>query len=95
MANEKVLKFFDALKSNPELQGKLKTALSGLDKHQEDKGAFLTSVILPMAKESGFDITLDDIKEYMAQGHELDDEQMESVAGGYIDVIANAVMPLF
>lgn len=82
MAKENVAKFYEALKSDKELQEKLKSAADAFGGDIENKEAFLTEVIFPTAKDSGFDVTLDELKEYKPENGELDDEQLEAVSGG-------------
>lgn len=82
MAKESTAKFFEALKSDKELQGKLKSAMEAFGGDKKDKDAVLAEVILPTAKDNGFDVTLDELKAYQPENGELDDEQLEAVSGG-------------
>lgn len=84
MAKENVVKFYEALKSDKELQSKLKLAMETFEKDKKGKEAFLAEVIFPTAKNSGFEVTLDELKEYKPENGELDDEQLEAVSGGGI-----------
>ena len=82
MAKENVVNFYEALKSGKELQSKLKSAADAFGGDIESKEAFLAEIIFPVAKENGFDVTLDELKEYKPENGELDDEQLEAVSGG-------------
>ena len=82
MAKENVVNFYEALKSGKELQSKLKSAADAVGGDIESKEAFLAEIIFPVAKENGFDVTLDELKEYKPENGELDDEQLEAVSGG-------------
>ncbi len=82
MAKENVVNFYEALKSGKELQSKLKSDADAFGGDIENKEAFLAEIIFPVAKENGFDVTLDELKEYKPENGELDDEQLEAVSGG-------------
>lgn len=82
MAKENAAKFYEALKSDKELQGKLKSAMEAFGGEKKDKEAVLAQVILPVAKGNGFDVTLEELKAYQPENGELPDEQLEAVSGG-------------
>lgn len=82
MTKENAAKFFEVLKSDKELQRKLKLAMETFEGNKNDKEAILTEVIIPTAKNNSFDLTLDELKEYQPENGELDDEQLEAVSGG-------------
>lgn len=84
MAKENAAKFYEALKSDKELQSKLKLAMETFEEDKKSKEAFLAEVIFPIAREGGFEVTLDELKEYKPENGELDDEQLEAVSGGGI-----------
>lgn len=84
MAKENAAKFYEALKSDKELQKKLKSAMDAFGGGKKDKEAVLAEVIFPTAKENGFAVTLDELKGYKPENGELEDEQLEAVSGGRI-----------
>ena len=68
--SEKQLKaFLEKVKSNTELQDKLKAAAS-------------LEAAVEIAKEAGFAITAEDIRSMQSATVELSDEELEGVAGG-------------
>ena len=71
MSEEQLKAFLEKVKSDTELQGKLKAAA--------DIGA-----VLSIAKEAGFAIASEDIQSMQPQSGEVSDEELEGAAGGFI-----------
>ena len=72
MTVEQAKLFLDALKTDAALQEKV----------QEANIAYLANTLLPIAKEAGFDFTLDELQSLQNQNAELDGADLEMVAGG-------------
>ena len=68
MSEEQLKAFLEKLKSDTELQEKLKAAAS-------------TDAAIEIAKDAGFAITAEDLQSM--QSVELSDEELEGAAGGY------------
>ena len=68
MSEEQLKAFLEKLKDDSSLQEKLKAASDA-------------DAVVAIAKEAGFSISADDLKN--AQVTELSDEELEGVAGGY------------
>ena len=69
MSKEQLKAFLEKVKSNAELQEKLKAAAS-------------PEAALQIAKEAGFSITAEDIQSMQSATAELSDEELEGAAGG-------------
>ena len=68
MSEEQLKAFLEKVKTDASLQEKLKAAANA-------------DAVTAIAKEAGFSISADDLKN--AQVTELSDEELEGVAGGY------------
>jgi predicted ribosomally synthesized peptide with nif11-like leader len=87
MAKQDVLGFYEKLQSDVALQEKIKAAEKSYTGDKEDKEKIVKDILLSVAKEAGFDISLDDIKEYEAsltKEGEVNDSDLQQVAGGTI-----------
>ena len=85
MAKENVRKFYTELAENKELQEKLKKAEKDFDGDGSDKEAVVQEVLIPVAKEAGYDITVEDIRTYereKAADKGISEEELENVSGG-------------
>ena len=69
MSEEQLKAFLEKVKSDTELQDKLKAAAS-------------PEAALQIAKEAGFSITAEDIQSMQSQSGEVSDEELEAAAGG-------------
>ena len=69
MSEERLKAFVEKVKSDTELQEKLKAAAS-------------PEAALEIAKEAGFSITSGDIQSMQSQSGEVSDEELETTAGG-------------
>lgn len=75
-------KFEELLRSNEELQAKLKAATEAFEGDMTDEAAVFDAVIAPLATEAGVPFTLDEAKEFAVAGADLSDEDLDAVAGG-------------
>jgi predicted ribosomally synthesized peptide with nif11-like leader len=90
MSKENVKLFYEALPENRSLQEKFKKANEKYAGQKIDKEAInliLQNELLPIAKEAGFDFTLDEFKEYAQENNQsaagrLSDDELAAVAGG-------------
>jgi predicted ribosomally synthesized peptide with nif11-like leader len=73
MSEEQLKAFLEKVKDDTSLQEKLKAAAD-------------TNAVTAIAKEAGFMISVDDLKN--AQPTELSEDELEGVAGGFINWIA-------
>ena len=74
MTVEQAKLFLDALKTDDALQQKVREA----------DIAYVANMLLPIAKEAGFDFTLDELESLQNPNGELDDADLERVAGGLV-----------
>lgn len=72
MTVEQAKLFLEQLKLNPSLQEKVREA----------NAAYVAEKLLPIAKEAGFDFTAEDLQSLQNPDGELDDADLELVAGG-------------
>ena len=71
MSEEQLKAFLEKVKGDTTLQEKLKAAVDA-------------DAVTAIAKEAGFSISADDLKDFKnAQFSEISDEELEGVAGGY------------
>ena len=71
MAKESAVKFVQAVMDNEELR--------------QRTGAMKPEELIPFAKETGYDFTLEELKEVKKEDIELSPEELEAVAGGNIN----------
>jgi predicted ribosomally synthesized peptide with nif11-like leader len=88
MAKENVAKFYEALSSDAELQAKVKLVndrYAGKDLSAEEKSKAFEEFILPIAKEAGYEFSMDELRKAEQQpgaGEEFSDEELAAVSGG-------------
>jgi len=72
MSKAEIERFVSDLKSNPELLAKVQEGAAGVGS------------VVQIAKDSGYDISPDEAKEYIQEqaGKSLSDDQLDAVAGG-------------
>jgi len=89
MAIENVKAFYKELEANQELQKKIAAADAAYNGDTGDKKAVVEAIVLPIAKESGFDFTaeqlIDYVKQIMLDG-EISEDALASVAGGTTNI---------
>jgi predicted ribosomally synthesized peptide with nif11-like leader len=79
--NNKISEFYAKVNSDENLKAKLEKILDGKD-ISEASDAQLKE-IGEMAKEMGYDFTIDEVKEFIASGEvQLSDDALDAVAGG-------------
>ena len=71
MSEEQLNAFLEKVKSDTELQDKLKAAAS-------------PEAAIEIAKEAGFSINAEDIQSMQSATVELSDEELEGAAGGFV-----------
>ena len=80
--NQDLQNFIESLKTDKALQEKMETAAKNYtgDKTQE---AVLRDLIIPVAKEAGFSLTVEEFKSYESgMVKDIDLDEMDQVAGG-------------
>lgn len=84
MAQENVREFMEFLNRDEELQKKLKTATEAYTGDKTDEKAVFEAVIVPIAKEAGYEFSFEDVEELAkASGvDELSEDELAAVAGG-------------
>lgn len=86
MAKENALAFYKAMNENEELRNKLNIAVEGYAGDAKDRERAVEAILVPLAKEAGYAVTLADLleaeKEIVGPTAELPDGELESVAGG-------------
>ncbi|KZR90085.1 Nif11-like leader peptide family natural product precursor [Synechococcus sp. MIT S9508] len=69
MSEEQLKAFLEKVKADTSLQEKLKAAAD-------------SDAVVSIAKEEGFSISADDLKQSQSRGRKLSEEELEGVAGG-------------
>jgi len=90
MSKENAKLFYEELAKNEALQGKFEVIGKKYEGQKFDEvqmDLICQNEILPIAKESGFEFTLAELKEYkqevtQPQSGKLSDEELDAVAGG-------------
>ena len=85
MAAENVKAFFEALSKDEALQQALREKEVAYTGMKEDREAVVEAVLLPVAKEAGYEFTLEELKaleKSMRPEGELSENELEDVAGG-------------
>jgi len=90
MSKENAKLFYEELAKNEALQGKFEVIgkkYEGQTSDETQMDLIYQNEILPIAKESGFEFTLAELKEYkqavtQPQSGRLSDEELDAVAGG-------------
>ena len=90
MSIEAVKNFYEKIASDEEFQNKLNElqdkATKGLELPlaQDKKEEMVKDVIIPFAKEQGFDFSIEDIKEFEKSiVEQLDEEQLKNISAGF------------
>ena len=85
MAIENVKAFYKKLEAKEELQKKIAAADAAYNGDTGDKKAAVEAIVLPIAKEAGFDFTAEEMLEaetaVNSEG-EFTEDELEAVAGG-------------
>ena len=87
MAIANVKAFYEALQSNTELQEKVNAADAAYNGDATDKAAAVAAILIPAAKEAGFDFTAEELLEFekaaaQKSDDEISEDELEAVAGG-------------
>ena len=85
MAVENVKAFFEVLSKDEAIQQALKAKEAAYTGSKEDRDAVVEAILLPVAKEAGYEFTLEELKKFaksMWPEGELDEAELEAVAGG-------------
>ena len=88
MAKENIKAFFEALSKDEALQKALEEKELAYTGAKEDRETVVAEVLIPAAKAAGYDFTAEELKEFdkgMRPEGELDESELESVAGGVED----------
>ena len=90
MSVEAVKDFYEKIANDEDFQNKLNElqdkATKGLELPlaQDKKEEMVKDVIIPFAKEQGFDFSIEDIKEFEKSiVEQLDEEQLKDISAGY------------
>ena len=81
MSKESAMKFMAEISKGGVLQDKINAAIAGYTGDSSNKKAMFEAVVVPIAKEAGFDISWEEI-EGSADG-ELSADALKSFAGGW------------
>lgn len=82
MAIENVGKFEEILRGSEDMSAKLKAAMDAYSGDKTDERAIFENVIAPLAEEAQLPFSFDEALEYAASPRDLDDAEVEAVAGG-------------
>ena len=90
MAKEKVAKFLEQLAADKALAEKLAADKAYAEQHQGEQAdeaaekAAVGAIVLPLAKEAGFDFTAEELFAYVQEelAGEVSDDEMANAAGG-------------
>ena len=91
--NEGIIKFEELMKTDAQVQEKLKTAMENYTGEQTEEAVF-NNVLAPVAAENGIAATFEEYKEYMESfnNEELSKDELTQVAGGKIEGIGAGYM---
>lgn len=81
MATENASKFEKLLREDEALQAKMEAAFKAFDGDKSDEKAVFDATVAPLAAEAGLPYTFEEAVE-STQDRELDDGELEAVAGG-------------
>ncbi|MBE6480289.1 MAG: hypothetical protein IJI88_00750 [Atopobiaceae bacterium] len=81
MAAENAIKFEKLLSEDAALQAKMEAALKAFDGDKSDEKAVFDATVAPLAAEVGLPYTFEEAVA-STQARELDDAELEAVAGG-------------
>ncbi|MCR4870012.1 MAG: hypothetical protein K5859_01780 [Atopobiaceae bacterium] len=81
MAKENAVKFIELLKSDAELQAKLREATAAYEGPKDEKAVF-EAVVAPLAEQAGLSFNYDEAIAAASAGRDLSDEELGAVAGG-------------
>lgn len=85
MAKEDVKKFSEEVLANKELQEKIMAAQKGYETEGKSEEEIFEDILLPIAKESGFEFTISEYKSAQRgamAGKGISEEELENVSGG-------------
>ena len=82
MAKENVKKFFEEVSKNEDLQKRLKAASEKTNADMQKAVTAHAEAIISVAKKAGFDFTAEEMLFHSACGQELDQDELDAVAGG-------------
>ena len=83
VALDNLIKFEELLRTDDELQGKVKEAVLAFHGDSRDRRAVYEAIFVPVAAEAGLPHSYDDVIEFMSrQSRELEDAELAQVAGG-------------
>jgi hypothetical protein len=82
MAQENVKLFKEKLASSDELKKRCKELEEAYTGDKQDREAIAKAVLIPLAKEAGIPVTLEEFKAEETKEGCLSDEDLESVSGG-------------
>lgn len=82
MAVENVGKFEELLRSDEDLQAKLRAAAEAFQGDKDDARAVFEAVVAPLALGVGLPFTFEEVSASATTGCELDDAALDAVAGG-------------
>ena len=78
-------RFEELLRSDEELQAKLRAAMEAFEGDVSDESAVFDAIIAPLAAESGLAFTYEDAKAAAQEMSTLDDAELDAIAGGAED----------
>ncbi len=93
MALENVAKFEELLRADEAAKSKIDELFSAWEGDKADEEAVFEAVVAPVAAEAGLPFTYEELKE-CASDKDVDDEQLEAVAGGAIGVTMGFISSL-
>ena len=85
MAKENVKAFFEALSKDEAMQQALNAKELAFTGMKEDREAVAEEIVIPVAKEAGYEFTLEELREFeegLRPAGELDEDELEAVSGG-------------
>ncbi|MDO4538538.1 MAG: hypothetical protein Q4B54_10290 [Coriobacteriales bacterium] len=93
MALENVAKFEELLRTDEATKAKIDELFSAWEGDKADDEAAFEAVVAQVATEAGLPFTYEELKE-CASDKDVDDEQLEAVAGGAIGVTMGFISSL-
>jgi hypothetical protein len=85
MSKENAIRFIEMKERNENIKSAFNSIMSkyeGKSLSEAEWGNVIQKEVIPLAESSGYDFTLDDIKELQTSSLKLSDDEMSEVAGG-------------
>lgn len=84
MANESIQKLEELMRTDKDVQAKIKAAVEAYDGDKTDEQAIFEATVGKVGEELGFSISYEEARAYATKLVALDDGEIDAVAGGSV-----------